>query len=245
MAGSRAHAAPRRGRPRSETSRKAILAAARELLLEHGLNSVSMDALAERAGVSKATIYRWWSSKELVALDALFSQWDPGSTEPQDTGSLAGDLLALVGPWARQLARKPYGRIIAALISSAQTDPLFAEEYRARFVRPRREPARIILARAVERGEIPADLDMEAIVDLVYGPFYMRILHGHAPVNDRFARTVVDYVVAAVTRPAEGRGGSAQRRSDARSSGRAAGGERLAGRSDSSSAGKESAATAS
>jgi AcrR family transcriptional regulator len=209
---------PRRGRPRSESSRQAILAAARELLLEHGLNSVSVDALAERAGVSKATIYRWWPSKELLALDALFTQWDPGSAEPRDTGSLAGDLLALIRPWARQLTKKPYGRIIAAFVSSAQSDPVFAKEYRARFVRPRREPARIILARAVERGEIPADFDLEAVVDLVYGPFYLRMLQGHLAINDRFARTVVDYVVAAVAQPAERRGGSANRRSGARSS---------------------------
>jgi AcrR family transcriptional regulator len=197
------------------------LAAARELVLEHGLNAVSMDALAERAGVSKATIYRWWPSKELLALDALFSQWDPGSPEPRDTGSLAGDLLALIRPWARQLTKKPYGRIVAAFVSSAQSDPIFAAEYRARFVGPRRERARIILARAIERGEIPADLDLEVIVDLLYGPFYLRMLQGHAAVNDRFARTVVDYVVATVARPAKRRGGSANRRGVARPSQRA------------------------
>jgi AcrR family transcriptional regulator len=211
MAPAKTNDAPRRGRPRGETSRQAILAAARELLLEHGLNSVSMDALAERAGASKATIYRWWPSKELLALDALFSQWDPGRREPQDTGSLAGDLLALIRPWVRQLAKKPYGRIIAALVSSAQSDPVFAKEYRARFVQPRREPARIILARAVGRGEIPPDFDLEAVLDLLYGPFYLRILNGHAPLNDRFARTIVNYVVAALARPKRG-GRSADRR---------------------------------
>jgi AcrR family transcriptional regulator len=217
MVGAKTNHAPRRGRPRSETSRQAILAAARELLFEHGLNSVSMDALAQHAGASKATIYRWWPSKELLALDALFSQWDAGAPEPPDTGSLAGDLLALIRPWARQLAKKPYGRIIAALVSSAQNDPLFAKEYRARFVQPRREPARIILARAVARDEIPADFDLEAILDLLYGPFYLRILHGHAPLNDRFARTIVDYVVAAVAGPAKRRGGSANRPNRTRS----------------------------
>jgi AcrR family transcriptional regulator len=216
MAGPKTNDAPRRGRPRSETSRQAILAAARDLLLEHGLNSVSMDALAQRAGASKATIYRWWPSKELLALDALFSQWNTGASETQDTGSLAGDLLALIRPWARQLAKKPYGRILAALISSAQSDPQFAKEYRARFVQPRREPARIIFARAVDRGEIPADFDLEAILDLLYGPFYLRILHGHAPLNDRFARTIVDYVVTAVAGPAEPRGGPANRPSRGR-----------------------------
>src|SRR3982074_3148364 len=107
----------RRGRPRSERSRKAILEAAFTLLLEHGLNAVSMDAVAERAGASKATIYRWWPSKALLALDALFRQMEPGRPEAYDTGSLAGDLRALIVPWVQQLASRPYGRVIAALLS--------------------------------------------------------------------------------------------------------------------------------
>jgi AcrR family transcriptional regulator len=194
---------PRRGRPRSEKSRQAILLAARELLLGHGLSSISMDAVAERAGASKATIYRWWPSKELLALDALFSEWEPGRPDTDDTGSLAGDLLALIRPWARRLGAKPYGRVIAALVCRAQNDPEFAEEYRVRFVQPRRDRGRLIFARAIERNQIPADTDIEAALDLLYGPFYHRLLHGHAPLTDRFARTVVDYVVTAVSRPAE------------------------------------------
>jgi AcrR family transcriptional regulator len=192
---------PRRGRPRSESSRKAILGAASELLLLHSPNSISMDAIAERAGTSKATIYRWWPSKELLALDALFSEWQPDQPPTHDTGSLAGDLLALIRPWARQLAAKPYGRVIAALVTKAQSDPQFAEEYRLRFVEPRREPARIIFARAIERAEIPADTDIEAALDLLYGAFYHRILQGHAPLTGRFAGTIVRYVVAGVSRP--------------------------------------------
>jgi AcrR family transcriptional regulator len=189
---------PRRGRPRSEASRNAILEAAGELLLQHGLGSISMDAVAERAGASKATIYRWWPSKELLALDALFSDWAPGPADRYDTGSLAGDLLALVRPWARQLTKQPYARVIAALVTKAQSDPEFAKEYRARFVRPRREQARTIFERAIERGEIPADTDVEVALDLLYGPFYHRLLHGHAKLSDRFTKTVVDYVAAAV-----------------------------------------------
>jgi AcrR family transcriptional regulator len=191
---------PRRGRPRSEASRKAILRAASELLLEHGLHAISMDAVAERAGASKATIYRWWPSKELLALDALFSDWAPAAGAGYDTGSLAGDLLALTLPWARQLAAKPYGRVIAALITSAQSDPRFAEVYRARFLQPRRDPARVIFNRAIERGEIPADTDIEIAFDLLYGPFYHRVLHGHAQLTDRFTRAIVEHVVTAVAR---------------------------------------------
>ena len=192
---------PRRGRPRSEASRTAILRAAGELLLEHGLHAISMDAVAERAGASKATIYRWWPSKELLALDALFSDWAPAAGAGYDTGSLAGDLLALTLPWARQLAAKPYGRVIAALITSAQSDPRFAEVYRARFLQPRRDPARVIFNRAIERGEIPADTDIEIAFDLLYGPFYHRVLHGHAQLTDRFTRAIVEHVVTAVARP--------------------------------------------
>lgn len=191
---------PRRGRPRSEASRKAILRAASELLLEHGLHSISMDAVAERAGASKATIYRWWPSKELLALDALFSDWAPAAGAGYDTGSLAGDLLALTLPWARQLAAKPYGRVIAALITGAQSDPRFAEVYRARFLQPRRDLARVIFNRAIERGEIPADTDIEIALDLLYGPFYHRVLHGHAQLTDRFTRAIVDHVITAVAR---------------------------------------------
>jgi AcrR family transcriptional regulator len=206
---------PRRGRPRSETTRQAILRAAAELLLEHGLDSISMDAVAERAGASKATIYRWWPSKELLALDALFSEWEATRPAP-DTGTLAGDLLALIRPWARRLAAKPYARVIAALISKAQSDPHFAEHYHARFVEPRRDQARALFARAIDREEIPPDTDVEAALDLLYGPIYHRMLHGHAKLTDRFTRTVVDYVTAGAARPAARVGRGSQLRGGTR-----------------------------
>src|SRR5262252_1189816 len=155
--GEASQTAPRRGRPRSERARLAILEAAAELLLVQGLSAVSMDAIAERAGVSKATIYRWWPTKESLALDALFNEWAAARPPAQDTGSLRGDLLSLMRPWARLAASRPYGRVIAALITEAQMDPAFAAEYRARFVEPRRAQAAAVFRRAIERGEIPAD----------------------------------------------------------------------------------------
>src|SRR5271155_1186643 len=92
----------RRGRPRSEHSRQAILRAMSELVLDRDLSEISMDAVAERAGASKATIYRWWTSKELLVLEALRSEWDTALAEVTDTGSLAGDLNALIIPWTRE-----------------------------------------------------------------------------------------------------------------------------------------------
>jgi len=193
--------APRRGRPRSEKARGAILEAAAELLLEKGLTAVSMDAVAARAEVSKATIYRWWPTKETLALDALYHEW-AGVPPPRDTGSLRGDLLSLLRPWARLAGRRPYGRVIAALVTEAQLDPAFARQYRTRFVQPRRDQGRAIFRRAIERGEIPPDTKIEVALDLLYGPIYHRLLHGHAPLNDRFVRDVIDATLDGIAPPA-------------------------------------------
>jgi AcrR family transcriptional regulator len=191
---------PRRGRPRSEKAQKAILEAAIELLLEHGLHAMSMDDVAERAGVSKATIYRWWPSKELLAVDALASEWAPGAPAAErDTGTLRGDLLVRFRPWLRQLNEKPFGRVVAGLVAEAQTDAGFAQLYREHFVQPRRDATRPLLLRAIDRGEIALDTDLEVTLDLLYGPIYHRLLHGHAPLNDRFVQQVIDTVIAAIS----------------------------------------------
>jgi AcrR family transcriptional regulator len=184
--------APRRGRPRSEKARAAVLAAAGELLLTQGLDATSVDAIAERAGVSKATIYRWWRTKETLALDALHDEWELGTPAVRDTGSLHGDLLALLRPWVRLVSRRPYARVVSALIAEARTDPGFAEEYLARLVRPRRDRARVVLERARERGELAAGVDIEIALDVIYGPLWHRLLQGHAPLNDRFVKQLVE-----------------------------------------------------
>src|SRR5665647_953685 len=166
---------PGRGRPRSATSQKAILATAIEILLEQGLTSMSMDDVAKRAGVSKATIYRWWASKELLALDALATEWALPTASPDlDTGSLRGDLLARFHPWLAQL-------------------------YREHFVAPRRDETRMLLLRAIHRSEIGADTNIEVTLDLLYGPIYHRLLHRHGPLNDQFAAQVIDAVIAAIS----------------------------------------------
>jgi AcrR family transcriptional regulator len=188
--------APTRGRPRSEPARRAILAAATELMLARGLGAVSMDAIAEKAGVSKATIYRWWPTKETLALEALFDEWTVQPDVTPDTGSLRDDLLALLLPWIERVGMRPYGRIVGALITEARTDPVFGELYRTRFVAPRRQMAREVLQRALDRGEIAPDTDIDAAIDMLYGPHYHRLLHGHAPLTDDFARTVISVLVA-------------------------------------------------
>jgi AcrR family transcriptional regulator len=181
----------RRGRPRSERARRAILAAAADLLLDNGAAHMSVGGVAERAGVSKATIYRWWPSKQMLALEALLDWTTVGGPDP-DTGTLRGDLLALLLPWVREIGARPYGRVIAALVAEAQADEQFAAAYRTHFIEQRRVPLRGAFERAVARGEVSAALDIEAAVDLIYGPVYHRVLHAHAPVTEGFARMVVD-----------------------------------------------------
>ena len=195
---------PQRGRPRSEKARKAILDATADLLLARGLSAVSMDAVAERAGVSKATIYRWWPTKETLALDALYAEWAAAGPAPRDTGTLRGDLLSLLRPWARLVGERPHARVIAALLSEAQTDPAFAEEYRRHVVEPRRALATAVFLRAVERGEIDEGTKIDVALDLIYGPLYHRLLQGHAKLTDRFVQDVVDMALNGIarTRPA-------------------------------------------
>jgi AcrR family transcriptional regulator len=187
-----------RGRPRSEPARQAILAAAADLLLTRGLAAVSMDAVAARAGVSKATIYRWWPTKETLALDALYEQLTEPSPEPPDTGTLRGDLLALLLGWIERVGDRPFGRVIGALITEAATDPVFGKLYRERYVEPRRAQARTIFARAMGRDEIAVGTDVEAAIDLLYGALYHRLLNGHAPLTQEFVETVVGIVVAGI-----------------------------------------------
>jgi AcrR family transcriptional regulator len=188
-----------RGRPRSAKAHDAILRAAAGLLLEHGLAAVSMDAVAARAGVSKATIYRWWPTKETLALDALYTEWTAAAPVPRDTGSLRSDLIELLSPWVRLVSAQPYGRVIAALLAETRTNPAFAAQYQRRVIEPRRNQAREIFGRAIERGEVPADLDLEVALDLIYGPLYLRLLQGHAPLDDGFVRAAIDLALSGVT----------------------------------------------
>jgi AcrR family transcriptional regulator len=195
-----------RGRPRSAKAHEAILKAAAELLLDLGLDAVSMDEVAARAGVSKATIYRWWPTKETLALDALYTEWAAASPVPKDTGSLRGDLLSFLSPWGRLVSAQSYARVIAALVAETRVDPAFAAEYQRRVVHPRRDQAREIFGRAIERGEIPADLDVEVALDLIFGPLYYHLLQIHAPLDDDFVQAAIDLALTGIKGPS-GAGG--------------------------------------
>ena len=187
----------RRGRPRSQEADRAILEAAALILAERGLAGMSIEEVAARAGVGKTTIYRRWTSRGSLALDAFLADFQ-GQQPLPDTGTLHGDLLAALRAWIRSVTRTSAGPILASLIAEAQRDPQLGAAWRDRVVEQLRSQHRIMLNRAVARGEIPATTDSEVVLDLIFGAAYHRLLHGHQPLTDAFARKVVDVVVAGI-----------------------------------------------
>jgi AcrR family transcriptional regulator len=170
------------------------MAATVELLAERGLAAMSMEEVAARAGVGKATIYRRWPSKGLLALDAFVASFAEQQPLP-DTGTLRGDLLAALRAWVRAVTRTPMGRTLADLIAEAQHDPELRTAWRDRVLEPLRTQHRIMLDRAVARDEIPPSVDREVVLDLFFGAAQHRLLLGHLPLTDEFIRSVVDVIL--------------------------------------------------
>jgi AcrR family transcriptional regulator len=172
------------------------LNAARELLAEQGLAVMTIEEVAARAGVGKASIYRRWPNKAALALDAFVDDY-LAAIPVRDTGSLRGDLLASARDWIRAVTRTPAGRTLAGLLAEALIDPALAEAWRDVVLHRMRDDRRAIISRAIARGEIPAGIDADLILDLFYGALYHRFVNGHLPLNEGFARAVATSVAAA------------------------------------------------
>jgi AcrR family transcriptional regulator len=183
----------RPGRPRSEESRRAILAAAIEGLQEHGYAALTIEGIAARAGVGKQTIYRWWPSKADVVLDAMLDLAATRIAIP-DAGSLPADLSAFLSATFRQHGQRT---VLIGLMAEALLDPVFAVAFRDRFLFRRRDALRVVLDRAAARGEIAADLDPELLIDVVYGVLWYRLLLDHAPLDEDAGRELAALVVRA------------------------------------------------
>src|SRR2546425_1562318 len=187
---------PKRGRPRSGRTEKAILRAASELVASSGLAEMTIEGVAERAGVGKASIYRRWPTKGALAFEAVVEAILAAEPTP-DTGSLEGDLTRVAESWVRLSNARRGGRTLAHFIAEVQSDPDLAVAWRERFVNRIRMERRPIIDRAIARGEIPAGSDPELIMDVLYGPLYHRYLNGHLPLDEAFAKRVARMVAAA------------------------------------------------
>jgi AcrR family transcriptional regulator len=189
---------------RSERSRRAILDATYELLDEVGYRSLTVEAIAARAKVGKQTIYRWWGSKTAVVLEVFLERSRPAV--PPDGRTLGVTLRRRAERFVETFYRTPLGRNLGVLLGEAQSDDELREALVEQWFRPRREPIRKLLLQAQDRGEVKKDIDVDSIVDALYGPLYYRTVFAHAPVTKRFINEIVNTVLSGITcpRPATG-----------------------------------------
>ncbi|SDM68129.1 TetR/AcrR family transcriptional regulator [Actinacidiphila guanduensis] len=188
------------GRPRSQERRAAILAAAGDLMMEGGLKAATMEAIAARAGVGKATLYKWWPSRGAVALEGFMLRAADSWTLPEDVSAQEG-LRVLAVAAVRLFTRTPAGPLMRALAADAQSDPEIAQALREQWMSPRRAVAAEVLRQGMASGELRADLDVEATLDLVFAPVYYRLLFSHEPLDESFAEACVAQVMTGVAAP--------------------------------------------
>jgi len=190
-------AAPTRlGRKRDHTRDPEILDAALDVLAETGYDGMTIDMVAARAKAGKATVYRRWSSKAELVVDAVacMKRTDLDVDHLPDTGTLRGDLVAMIKPRSIEDAERKL-QIMAGLVSMISRDPGLAEAVNAAIVEPRVSVNRAFLQRAIERGEIAADCDVETLALLSPSMASYRVLIEQKPVDREFLLALIDGVI--------------------------------------------------
>ena len=188
-----------KGRQRCVETQAAILAATIDLLKEQPMRDVTMEAIAKRAGVSKATIYKWWPNKSIVALDAYLGGMTARVAMP-DTGCAELDFATQLKS-VTAFYKSPLGRLFCQFIAEGQSDPGFLALFRERFLFARRDAARVMWRRGVDRGEIRKEIDGEIVLDLVYGPMVFRLLAGHGSLDDHESEAMVEAIFGGLRQP--------------------------------------------
>jgi AcrR family transcriptional regulator len=187
---------PRIRIPRGDRARERILRAALEVLADQGLGGFSMEAVARRAGASKATVYRRWTSQSQLLVDAMDAGFRPFPLP--STGSLRTDLIEIFSTFESLVTRGPFSRLMAAFIDAAERDATLWSLH-VQLTEQRREPVRHLLAEAISRGEVSRTTDLEMAVDLLAGPAFYRRFVAHWPFPPGYAAAIVDLVLAAIS----------------------------------------------
>ena len=186
----------KRGRQRSTVAETAVLKATMELLEDRPLSSVTAEDIASKAGVSKATLYKWWPNKSRIALDAFLAQMAEDVPIP-DTGSARLDFLGQLKS-AIRFYTSPRGRVLSQFIAEGRSDPELLKAFQERFQEPRRKAVRVSWERGVARGELRADIDAGTVIDLLFGPIVYRLMTEHGPLNDAAAEMLVEAVFSGI-----------------------------------------------
>ncbi|HKG17916.1 MAG TPA: TetR/AcrR family transcriptional regulator [Solirubrobacteraceae bacterium] len=180
--------------PRVERSRTAVLDAAAGLLLEGGVPALTVEAVVERSGVARSTIYRHWATRRDL-LVAAFERLMPPVADPDVEGPLGERLQTLLEAQVRNLRRATWAAAIPTMLEATSRDPELAG-VRERLREQHRGPVRRTLERAIERGELPADTDIDEAVSQLAGPIMFRQLISGEPIDAEFGRRVVQLFLA-------------------------------------------------
>jgi AcrR family transcriptional regulator len=181
----------RPGRRRDAGLDEAILQATRELLTECGYDAMTMDAVAERAGTGKSTVYRRWPSKVRLTVDSLLCSKQLSISEVPDSGSLREDLLSV----ATMAMRMKNDELMSGLISAIREDAEVAAVFHEQFVSGRVRLMRELLERARERGEALPGADLDMIAAVAPAMIHYRKIVAHRPMDQEFAERLVDEVI--------------------------------------------------
>ena len=184
--------------PRVARTRAAVIDAAAELLAEEGMPGFSIDAVSRRSGVARTTIYRHWPESRDLLFDAFRSFGGPPPLP--DTGSIRDDMIGFFRLLVDHLQESPAGCALPVLLDATLRDPTLRDLHR-RFVEERRQPTRRLLRRGIERGELPAELDVERWIDRLAGPIFYRHLVAQRPMPPAEVADLVDACLTAIRSP--------------------------------------------
>ena len=179
-----------RGRRPADEVRADVLRAVGDLLLTEGSADLTFERVARLAGVSKTTLYKWWPSKGALALDGYFHAVEPALAFP-DTGDIRADLISQLRAFAQVMTQTPGGRVLAELIGQSQTDLDLARAYRELYSAERRRLACDRMQKAQEVGQLRPEVDVQVLVDQLWGAVYHRLLVPDEPINDAFIVALV------------------------------------------------------
>lgn len=187
---------PRAGRPRDGRIDEVVPAVVLEILNEGGYGSLTLEAVAARAGTSKPALRRRWRSRQHLVVDALATAI--GTSPTPDTGCTHCDLIAGVGTLSRAFTTTVGRRALPVLVADLADDSELESQFRDQFFHPRRATTAEALRRGITRGDIRADADINLLLDMLASTTYYRVLFGHLPITPTLAEDVVEIILAGV-----------------------------------------------
>ncbi len=183
----------RPGRPPNAEARRRVLEAARHILATEGIGRLSMDRVAERAGVGKPTLYRTWANAQELAMAAFMAE-PLEQPQPSRSRSLRVALVHHLTAMSQSFD-SARGRQITLMMASADPESELAKAFRNQVIQQSRRTGALLIERGIQSGELRRPPDMEVALDMIYGPIFYRLLAGHASFKVEFISALVDVLI--------------------------------------------------